>query len=89
MKLPITHLIFKRVSAMVALKNPEIPNPKTNIGVFSEHMGNVQQIDMLKTLQKNSIKNQIMYDIEEGNIDSRTGSLVIDDNKDFWVGEPL
>lgn len=89
MRLPQTYLLFRILSGIVALKNPEIPNPKINIGMFSEHMGNFKQIDMLKTLQKNSIKNQVMYDVEEGNIDSRTGSMVIDDNKDFWVGEPL
>ena len=88
MKLPITFLLFRNITAQ-QIKPPQKANPKMNIGMFSEVMGNYQQIDILKLGEKNSLKPYISYKLDEGDIDTRTGSQVIPEVKDFYMGEPI
>lgn len=89
MKLPITHLIFRKVSEMVAIKQPEKSNPKMNIGLFHEAMGSQKQLNFLKSTQPETIRQVKYNDQDEGNMDVGRGTRIIPETKDYWVGDPL
>lgn len=89
MKLPITYLLFRKVSGMVAIKQPERANPKMNIGVFNENMGSQKQLNFLKSTQPETIRPVQYNDLDEGNMDVGRGTRIIPETKDYWVGDPL
>lgn len=89
MKLPITHLIFRNISAQVGIKRPDMANPKINIGIFNENMGSQKQLDFLKSSQPETIREIKYNDVDQGNMDYGKGTLTIPDSKDYWVGDPI
>ena len=89
MKLPITHLLFRKVSGIVAIKQPEQANPKMNIGVFNESMGTQPQLSFLKASQSETIRQVKYNDIDEGNTDVGRGTRTVPNTQDFWTGDPL
>lgn len=89
MKLPITHLLFRKVSNVVAIKNVDRGNPKLNIGLFNENMGSIKQLEFLKTTQSENIKPIKFNEHEYGNTDVGRGTNVIPETKDYYMGEFL
>lgn len=88
-KLPITHLLFRKVSGMVAIKQPEQANSKMNLGLFNENMGSRSQLNFLQASQPETIREIKYNDTDAGNMDVGKGTRLIPDTKDFWVGDPL
>jgi len=89
MKLPKTFLLFRRVSAEVAIKQPEHPTPKLNVGLFHERMGTQPQLNFLKALQPETSKQVIYSEFDIGKTDTGRGKKDIPDTKDFYIGEML
>jgi len=87
MNLPKTFLLFRQVSGLVSIKQPEQANSKLNVGVFSENTGSMDQLDFLKSAAHETLKTVKYNDIDQGNIDVGKGTRDIPNTADYWLGD--
>jgi hypothetical protein len=79
----------KIASTKSVSKRPiEYPNPVLNVGVFSENMGSMPQVNFMtmKIAQPENINTGVdtSYNNETGK-----GSVYIPEYKDYYTGEPV
>jgi|LGVF01.2.fsa_nt_gb hypothetical protein len=90
MRFPSSKAITRKVGEMVLVKKPQQPNRKMNVGLFSEFMGSIRQMPIIKALQPQNNVPPTKDTIDNvGSSDTGKGTKLIPETKDFWLGDPL
>jgi hypothetical protein len=84
----MNELAYIRNAAKHLLPTPKHSSPILGVGLESERMGNVKQVNFISGIGKQN-KNIVVNDrYEEGNIDVAKGKRTFPNTKDYYMGEP-